>query len=64
VDEGISEFAEKNNIDLIITLPKKHSVLERLFEKSTTRELIHQTKIPMMCIHQEVHEEAAKTQPS
>lgn len=64
VDEGISEFAEKNNIDLIITLPKKHSVLERLFEKSTTRELIHQTKIPMMCIHQEVHEEVAKTQPS
>ena len=64
VDEGISEFAEMNNIDLIITLPKKHSALERLFEKSTTRELIHQTKIPMMCIHQEVHEEAAKTQPS
>jgi nucleotide-binding universal stress UspA family protein len=50
VNEGINDFAEKNNIDLIITLPQKHSFLESLFEKSLTRELLHHTHIPVMCI--------------
>ncbi|MEY3245485.1 MAG: hypothetical protein RL253_642 [Bacteroidota bacterium] len=50
INEGINEFAEKNNIDLIITLPQKHSFLESLFEKSLTRELLHHTHIPIMCI--------------
>jgi nucleotide-binding universal stress UspA family protein len=65
IDEGLNEFAEKNNLDLLITLPKKHSMLERFFEKSTTRELIHETHIPIMCIHRKVKEpEMAKTQHS
>ena len=59
VEVGISEFAEKNNIDLLITLPKKHSAIEQLFEPSTTRKLIHQTNIPIMCIHHEVHEKVS-----
>lgn len=59
VEQGISEFAEKNNIDLLITLPKKHNALEQLFETSTTRKLIHQTNIPIMCIHHEVHEKVS-----
>jgi nucleotide-binding universal stress UspA family protein len=50
VNEGINDFAEKNNIDLIVTLPQKHSFLESLFEKSLTRELLHHTHIPVMCI--------------
>jgi nucleotide-binding universal stress UspA family protein len=50
VNEGINDFAEKNNIDLIVTLPQKHSFLESLFEKSLTRELLHHTNIPVMCI--------------
>jgi nucleotide-binding universal stress UspA family protein len=53
VNEGINDFAEKNNIDLIITLPQKHSFLESLFEKSLTRELLHLTHIPVMCIRNE-----------
>lgn len=53
VNEGINDFAEKNNIDLIITLPQKRSFLERLFEKSLTRELLHLTRIPVMCIRNE-----------
>lgn len=65
IDEGLNDFAEKNNLDLLITLPKKHSMLERFFEKSTTRELIHETHIPIMCIHSNVKEpEMAKTQHS
>lgn len=62
IDEGLNDFAERNDLDLVITLPKKHSMLERFFEKSTTRELIHESHIPIMCIHRKVKEEAmAKT---
>lgn len=65
IDEGLNDFAEKNNLDLLITIPKKHSILERFFEKSTTRVLIHETHIPMMCIHHKIKEpEMAKTQHS
>ena len=53
IDDGINSFAERNNLDLIITLPQKHSFLESIFEKSVTRELIHHTHIPLMCIHKE-----------
>jgi nucleotide-binding universal stress UspA family protein len=53
INEGINDFAEKNNIDLIITLPQKHRFLESLFEKSVTRELLHHTHIPVMCINKE-----------
>lgn len=53
VNEGINDFAEKNNIDLIVMLPQKHSFLESLFEKSVTRELLHHTHIPVMCITKE-----------
>ena len=62
IDQGLNDFAEKNDLDLVITLPKKHSMLERFFEKSTTRELIHESHIPIMCIHHSVKEtELAKT---
>lgn len=58
IEEGLNDFAEKNDLDLVITLPKKHSMLERFFEKSTTRELIHESHIPIMCIHRKVNSSA------
>ena len=65
MDAGLNDFAEKNDLDLLITLPKKHSMLERFFEKSTTRELIHEAHIPIMCIHRKIKETSlAKTQHS
>jgi nucleotide-binding universal stress UspA family protein len=51
VDEGIIEFAERKEFDLVVTFPKKHSFFEKIFESSTTRELIHHTHIPLMCVH-------------
>ena len=64
IEEGLSEFSEKNNIDLLITLPKKHQILEKILEKSHTRELIHHTNVPLMCVHQRKEEPVAKTQHS
>ncbi len=64
VEEGLQEFAEKNNLDLLITLPKKQHFLEKILEKSITRDLIYHTNLPLMCIHQKKEELMAKTQHS
>lgn len=52
IEDGINNFGEKNNLDLIITIPKKHKLLDNLFEKSSTNQLLVQSHIPLMCIHE------------
>ncbi len=52
VEDGINEFAEKNNMDLIIAIPKKHKLLDGIFKPSSTKQLIFQSHIPVMCLHE------------
>jgi len=52
IEEGINEFAEKNNLDLVIAIPRKHKLLEGLFKKSSTRQLVFQSHVPVMCVHE------------
>jgi nucleotide-binding universal stress UspA family protein len=52
VEDGITEFAEKNNLDLIIAIPKKHKLLEAIFKASSTKKLVFQSHIPLMCVHE------------
>lgn len=52
-DEGIMDFAEKNNIDLLIVLPKRHSLLDKLIHKSHTKQLVLHCHLPVMALHQE-----------
>lgn len=51
-EEGISEFAETNNLDLLIAIPKKHKLLESLFKTSSTKQLVYHSHIPVMCVHE------------
>ena len=53
VEAGINEFAEKNNLDLIITIPKKHKLLEALFKSSSSKQLVFQSHAPVLCVHEE-----------
>ncbi|HEY2720335.1 MAG TPA: universal stress protein [Chitinophagaceae bacterium] len=48
---GIERFAEANHLDLIIAIPKKHKLVERLFRKSHTKELVVHSHLPIMCVH-------------
>ncbi len=50
---GINDFVEANNIDLIITIPKKHSFFEGLFKESHTKKLAFHSHVPLMYIHEE-----------
>ena len=52
IEDGINEFVEKNNIDLLITIPKKHKLLDSLFKHSSTKQLVAQSHVPVMCVHE------------
>lgn len=52
VEDGILEFTETNNLDLVIAIPKKHKLLEGIFKPSSTKQLIFQSHVPVMCIHE------------
>ncbi len=52
IEDGINEFTETNNLDIVITIPKKHKLLEGLFKKSSTKQLVFQSHVPVMCLHE------------
>jgi nucleotide-binding universal stress UspA family protein len=52
IELGIEEFARKNELSLIITIPKKHKLLDSLFQRSHSRDLIFHAHLPILCIHE------------
>jgi nucleotide-binding universal stress UspA family protein len=53
VEEGIHSFADDNDIDLLVAIPKKHSLLDSLMHYSHTKELVFHSHVPVMCIHED-----------
>ena len=51
-DEGILTFAQENNIDLLLVLPKRHSFLEAMIHKSHTKHFVLHSHVPVMALHQ------------
>lgn len=49
---GIESFINQNNIDLLIILPHKHTLIERLFFRTHTAEVLNKVSIPIMCINE------------
>lgn len=52
IDEGLSEYAEKNKLDLLVMIPKKHSGFDRLFHKSHAKQVILHAHVPVMSVHE------------
>ncbi|AEW02643.1 hypothetical protein A4D02_01350 [Niastella koreensis] len=52
VVDSISSFAENNNLDLVMVIPKKHRFIDSLFHKSQSKELITHAHIPIVSIHE------------
>jgi len=50
---GIESFVNEKQIDLIIILPHKHSLVEKIFFKTHTKELMEEITIPVMTIPEE-----------
>ncbi|MEO7800574.1 MAG: universal stress protein [Ginsengibacter sp.] len=51
IDDTIIDFAEKNNIDLLIVLPKRYDLLNKLIHKSHTKRLVLYSPVPLMALH-------------
>ena len=52
IEDGIIEFAKENKLDLLITVPHKHTILEKIFKPSSTKQLIAGSQIPVLCVHE------------
>jgi hypothetical protein len=52
VTHGINWFVEKEKLDMVVVIPKKHRLTEKLFSRSQTRELVYHTHVPVLCIHE------------
>ena len=52
IDEALNLFSEDRDIDLIITIQKNASFMEKLFKTNRTKKLSYQTKIPILVIHE------------
>lgn len=53
-EESIIEFVEKNNIDLLITLPKRRELLKQLIHKSFSKKVILQSHVPVLVLHSSI----------
>jgi nucleotide-binding universal stress UspA family protein len=52
VQDAINDFIEQNTMEMLIMLPKKHSFFESLFKKSQTKEMLYQSHVPILALHQ------------
>ena len=52
ITEGINWFVDHTKLDWLVVIPKKHRLLEKIFRRSHTKELVYHTHIPVLCIHE------------
>ena len=48
--DGINSYVETRNIDIIISVPRKHSFLAQLFKTSHTKKLAYHSTVPIIAI--------------
>ncbi len=53
VTEGINFFVEQTKADWVVVIPKKHNLIDKLFKRSQTKDLLYHTTVPILCIHEE-----------
>jgi nucleotide-binding universal stress UspA family protein len=51
-EDSISTFAADRDIDLILTVPKKHNFLLGLFKTSHTKRLAYHSHVPILAVHE------------
>jgi nucleotide-binding universal stress UspA family protein len=52
VDEAILAFNEKNAIDWLAIIPRKHSFFEGLFHRSHTKAIARHSPVPLLMLHE------------
>lgn len=52
VVEGINDFVIKQQIDMVVMIPHKHSAFKNIFHRSQTKHMAFHTHVPMLSIHE------------
>ncbi len=52
VTEGLNKYANEKGLDWIMVIPKKHTILQKLFHRSHSKDLLYHTHLPVLCVHQ------------
>jgi nucleotide-binding universal stress UspA family protein len=51
-EKKIIEFADNNKLDLLIVIPKKHNLRNKIFQQSLSKKLVLHSHVPVMAIHE------------
>ncbi len=49
--EGINEFVLERKMDMIVMIPRKHSVLKNIFQEPNTKRMAFHTHLPLLALH-------------
>ena len=52
VEEALSNYAEKNNLDLLIIIPKTHNLISKIFQHRHSKQLVLHTHVPVLALHE------------
>lgn len=52
ITEGLNKYAEEKGLDWIVVIPKKHTLLQKMFSRSHSKDLLYHTHLPVLCVHQ------------
>ena len=52
IEESINEFAKENEFDFLIIIPRKHTLINKIFQHSYSKNLVLHTQVPVMAIHE------------
>jgi len=52
IPQGINWFAEKEKIDWMLMIPKQHNLMEKIFIRSHTKDLLYNANVPVLCMHE------------
>jgi hypothetical protein len=50
--EAIERFTLDKHIDLLITIPRQHSLLDRIFKGHHTKKLVYHSHLPILAVHE------------
>lgn len=49
--EGINDFVEEKQIDLVAMIPREHATIQSLFIEPNTKRMAFHTKVPLLALH-------------
>lgn len=53
VVKGINEYVSNEQMDMVVMIPRKHSILKQLFNEPNTKRMAFHTTVPVLALHEQ-----------